>query len=1545
MEYYQDYLSPEMYQHLKKTATPVAGIAGLTQLGENRGLETPEALKFLVELYQTLAPELASVLKRRTLDRSFIDQRVAALYEFNQKEGVDYLSVNYQTILGLEDGEGRIVVGPKRADYVKKGGQPIAPLPEYLTGAHVTLFGPPDSAKLAINAMNAYHRQLPGEPAIVGELLSRSKNNPMWGADDEDSKTPLRSDLVSAGVNLTGCFTGRLSEVDERTGKVYKINSQNQALPLKRFPGLALPSFFLFFNDQPIPLHLYDFALHFFHHIHNPRALVFYVPKLENEEEARYIRLMMETAEKMAQKIDPKYKMGTIRLMIVLENPRAIFRAHEIMDELYPYFVGASLGWHDYLASTARLFKEDGNYRIPVKADPNIVIKYIKASHRLLADVVGPRGGIKVGGMYGILPVGSDIKSDSFQITLKGYFKDVITQMKRDLTGFWVAHPDFVRLGIAMVEAWKDYQSGQKSSLKTLVDELLSPKYASEIWTFIEGPDIEGLDVDDPLYARSLIVADVRESNYIANNHPDEVRYNVFQCLQYLADWLTGSGCVALPAQIENVAVRVMDDLATTERSRWEVWHEIRHGRFQLEDLIQIAFEEMTFIRKDLSDEKKIVQVKYDERTAKWYPVAFKLMLRLMTDEKPVEFATELLLPFTVDVIREAHEPWQKALELDQKKFKLNSHVEKITHAFEALGSMKLAKVLAGQTVFDPAEGFVVVESFNLNDIEYAASFHGDIGESKKSLDAHAANEQAKVFDADVAIKSELKRWGADYKKKFGMKFLISAKDKSASDLLAALQNRMNNSQATEERNAKAALWEIAIKRLSSKASVTQFETILSKHQVKGAQITITHPFGEQTLSLGTSDGAKPVTDETMFEIASLSKSIGVAFALEWFKVQGISLDTKVNELLAKTKSSYRIPGEWGGHVTLTHLMNHHALNLHYVNGVPGNESMPSIEEFLNGNPKYGYEAIQVVNPPGTKFKYSGAGFIVLEHVLEALSGKKFVELTHEFLIKNELSEIKFETPQNPAHGFRGANKVPGDFLNFPRIAAGAFGTTRALQTFLKHLTQAYHSLSGSGAISHYTARLMLWAKDDGCREFMGCDMGLGIFVLEGGQNKWTLHQGANDGFRCLFLHCFHGPDQGKGLSILCNGELNGVQFIAEATQEILKLLSPQGIDPNLFKAGFSTEKLKQEEVVNTGYRELIFKAFEPRLPETIIKKGSPDPLAKYNLCVGGKIERVTNQLFARAENLLSDHEPIFDPELFGREGKIMDSWETVRHNAHHDELEFALKAPSTIHYVSLSTKYHFGNHAPAVRLEGLVNGQWQELLARVELEGHALMRIKLPETKTVYSKIKVQMFPDGGLSRLGLYKELPANVAIEFKTWDKRQSVKFSEKIPHTKKPLSLPFKTTTEKIQQRLKKSGLVDLASKALGADVISASNEHYGPAAQVISPYRPLNMFDGMESARSRIPGHHEEVTIRLAKSARLERIELDYSYFVNNNPMHVCIEGKVADKWQTLVPKTLAKCFAGNKQDFKLKLTEEVSELRVKAYPCGGLNRVHAWGRV
>src|SRR5690606_19989708 len=117
----------------------------------------------------------------------------------------------------------------------------------------------------------------------------------------------------------------------------------------------------------------------------------------------------------------------------------------------------------------------------------------------------------------------------------------------------------------------------------------------------------------------------------------------------------------------------------------------------------------------------------------------------------------------------------------------------------------------------------------------------------------------------------------------------------------------------------------------------------------------------------------------------------------------------------------------------------------------------------------------------------------------------------------------------------------------------------------------------------------------------------------------------------------------------------------------------------------------------------LIFDAFLPTRPGPIEDRGVLDPLAKYSLLVGAKVTEVSNELFARAENLISDHLPKFDPALFGKQGKIMDSWETVRHNIRGvDHMVLELRQPSSVKYVQLSTKYHFGNHAPVVRLEGM---------------------------------------------------------------------------------------------------------------------------------------------------------------------------------------------------------------------------------------------------
>jgi malate synthase len=1532
--YYDDFLSPKLKAHILKSANPVFGNPDLLMVGEPKGLEGSESLRFVTELYDAVKDELKLVLERRIKDRKFIDDRTKALKAYNDEFKKDYLSSDYKTIFGQQDSDGRIVMGPKRADYAKSGGAPIARIPDFLQGPHVTLFGPPDSAKLSINAMNAYHRKLKDEPEIVKELLSTHESLPKWGADDEDSKTPLHEDLVDAGVNLTRCLDGNLSL--EENGKKYELEKTKLSLPVKRFPGLALPCFFLFYKGEPIPLHMYDFAMHFFSNWHNPKALAFYVPKLENEEEARYIRIMLEHAERLLKKTYPTYAAGSIRLMIVLENPRAVFRTHEIMDELYPYFVGASLGWHDYLASTARLFKEDSNYRIPVKADPDIVIKYIKASHDLLADVVGSRGGIKVGGMYGILPTTTDLRSPSYQVTIKGYIRDVITQMKRDLSGFWVAHPDFVRLGLALLEAWKFHKKGDSTKLETMVKSLLDEKYHKEILDFIHGPDIKGLDKEDPLFPRSLIVSDMRESDFIANNHPDEIRYNVFQSLQYITDWLSGNGCVALPSIIAGTPVRVMDDLATAERSRWEVWHEIYHGRFSLQDFLKIAHEEYNFIRKDKSNDKKIVQVKWDERTEKWYPVALNLMIKLMTDKKPVEFATELFLPFTIDSVRSSTDPWREVLSLDPEKFMISSYVIRFNYFFEMCGSLKFASKMAKQIAVDEAVAEKTIKAFEFNDILEAASFHGDIGESKKTLDKMASSEQEKVFSEEESVRLELKSLGATYLEKFGMKFLVSAAGKSGTELLSILKTRIHNSKDEEIKNAQLALWEITKKRISLHPLNGLHENLkdaFKKQGIHDAQITImTSSHDHQTLSFGSCDKS------TYFEMASLSKSVASAFAIEYFKKKNISLETLVSELLPELD----LPG-----VRLSHLMSHGALNLHYVNGVPADRKMPPIGAFLKGNAEYGYEPVKVINPPGEKFQYSGGGFLVLEYLIEKLEGKSILELTRPFLDSVEMEDWTFDqhtsSELNYANGYKDNNEmVEGTRKMFPSFAAGGMGTTHAMAHFLEHLEDAYHNVNGSHGISHDTARLMLFGTDKGCKKFMNSLMGLGIFIVEAEDNKFMLHQGANDGFRCIFLHCFAGPDKGKGLVSLCNGDLKGVLFNAQVTKLILKELNISGIDYTKFKDTFSLESIPQEQVVNLGYKNLVLDAFKPTRPEEILDKGAFDPLSSFNLSVGGEILDVSNELFARADNLLSDHLPKFDPELFGKQGKIMDSWETVRHNQSGvDTLVFRLKKPSKIQYVLLSTKYHTGNFSPVVKLEGKVNDEWKEFLPKTNLKGHSELRLKLSSETPVFSEIRVSQYPDGGLTRLGLYQDLPENVKGSFDGICRS----YEDSVPSTVKPLNIDYDPTLSEINKNWQiVKGEFNNASLALGAKVIKATDEHYSPAAQALSPFEPINMFDGMESARSRIPGHFEELVIKLAKVAPIHRVELDYTYFVNNNPLEITLDGFTNGKWIPIISKINVKPYAGNKKIFEVSLKDSFEEIRLKNYPCGGMNRIKVFSK-
>ena len=300
---------------------------------------------------------------------------------------------------------------------------------------------------------------------------------------------------------------------------------------------------------------------------------------------------------------------------------------------------------------------------------------------------------------------------------------------------------------------------------------------------------------------------------------------------------------------------------------------------------------------------------------------------------------------------------------------------------------------------------------------------------------------------------------------------------------------------------------------------------------VVGAQITISSGNSVQQVCFGEKKQGELVDENTLFQAASLSKSIASTFCLEYFKKNNISLEMTVNDLLKEYGSSFKLKSSpdldpsYGDQVRLNHLMNHTALNLHYVNGAKSDEGVPPLEKLVFGNDDLGYEPIAVILKPGERFKYSGAGFIVLQYLMELILGDDFERKLLDFCKKIGMENISFfprlSALKNTASGHIESNPLEGEFKVFPAFAAGVMCTTKDMYNYLTHLGESYKETNG--AISHDVAVLQLHGVDLGSIEFMSASMGQGIFTIEAGDNKFMLHQGSDDGFRAIFLHCFEG--------------------------------------------------------------------------------------------------------------------------------------------------------------------------------------------------------------------------------------------------------------------------------------------------------------------------------------------------------------------------------------------------------------------------------------
>ena len=245
-------------------------------------------------------------------------------------------------------------------------------------------------------------------------------------------------------------------------------------------------------------------------------------------------------------------------------------------------------------------------------------------------------------------------------------------------------------------------------------------------------------------------------------------------------------------------------------------------------------------------------------------------------------------------------------------------------------------------------------------------------------------------------------------------------------------------------------------------------------------------------------------------------------------------------------------------------------------------------------------------------------------------------------------------------------------------------------------------------------------------------------------------------------------------------------------------------------------------------------------------------------------------------------------------------------------------------------------------------------LIPRTHLEGHCTIKLIAKAHPGVkFATMRVSIYPDGGFSRIGLFNDdLTASEQAQFKPIGKAVLVPFAESPPMTLKPLAPTYVLPSEnevRYNWAHRHDTEVDAASLVMGGSIARASNEHYGPAIQIISPYPPLSMFDGLESARSREKGHFEDVVVKLGIKCAIKRIEVDCTYFVNNSPLELKIEatGDASSQggWKTLVGRQRVKHFKGNCMVFypgEAFAAEEFASVRFTAYPDGGFNRVRVY---
>ena len=309
---------------------------------------------------------------------------------------------------------------------------------------------------------------------------------------------------------------------------------------------------------------------------------------------------------------------------------------------------------------------------------------------------------------------------------------------------------------------------------------------------------------------------------------------------------------------------------------------------------------------------------------------------------------------------------------------------------------------------------------------------------------------------------------------------------------------------------------------------------------------------------------------------------------------------------------------------------------------------------------------------------------------------------------------------------------------------------------------------------------------------------------------------------------------------------------------------------------------------------------------------------------LGSKIVYKTDEFFAPAKRIINPWPPVFKEGVFDKHGKWMDGWETRRKRSKgHDYLILKLGKPGKIYKVDIDTSYFSGNHPTKVSIQACFskknipnkNSKWTTILKKqsTKANSHHFFNIK---NKSIFSHIKLNIFPDGGVARLRVYG------TIENKK-------KFGKKI---------------------------LNLTSVLNGATPIVCNNEHFGRAENILAPGIGKNMGDGWETRRSR-GKNFDWLIIKCATAGRIGKIQIDTHHFKGNYPdkcslQAAYINSKISNKsivnsskkWKLLLNKV--KLNAHKKHNFQNKLmkNKKVNYIRINIFPDGGISRIRMFGK-